>query len=154
MLATGGKPAIRKQSESGAVLVEFAFVLLPTMGFMFLLMALAWVIFAWACVQEGVREGARTAVTCSPSSGLNTAVQQTVQQYSFGFADANNVQVDYLDASTLKQKTGLIYSGDVVKVSISNLPVSTFAPIMGITSPLYVSASAADVMSCLTPASP
>jgi Flp pilus assembly protein TadG len=157
------KPTIadaRRRRESGAAIVEFALALLPLLGFMFLLMALAWIVFAWACVQEAVREGARTAVTCTPVTGLNNAIQQVVQTYSFGFVNASNASsvfsVQYLDPTTLSPIAGQVYSGDVVKVSVSNLPVTTFAPIMraGTASVLLVGATSSDIMSCPTPATP
>lgn len=169
MVANGKKNARTRKSESGAALIEFSLVLIPSLGCIFLLIALAWVIFAWACVQEGVREGTRVAVTCTPATGLNAAIKQVVQQYSFGFINASNigtvVSVQYLDPSSLAPISGQIYTGDVVKVTVSNLPVDTFVPILQAgangtgqqlraAGPLHVSASAADIMSCPTPATP
>ena len=138
-------------------------MLLSTLGTVLsvvLLIALAWVIFAWTCVQEAVREGARVAVTCTPSTGLNSAIQQVVERYSFGFVNAGNVasvfSVQYLDPTTLSAVSGTVYSGDVVKVSVSNLSVNTFAPVMrgGTPSVLLIGASSSDIMSCPTPATP
>jgi Flp pilus assembly protein TadG len=149
---------VKRKGESGAALVEFALVLLPTFGFLFLLMTLAWMIFAWACVQEGVREGARAAVTCSPVTGLNAAVQQVVQQYSFGFINSGNsssvLTIRYYDPITLQPVSGNVMTGDVVKITVSGLHVYQFAPILMSYTPLYISASSADVMSCSSPASP
>lgn len=169
MVATGGKSARNKKSESGAALIEFSLVLIPSLGCIFLLIALAWVVFAWACVQEGVREATRVAVTCTPATGLNAAIKQELQQYSFGFVNPSNigtvVSVQYLDPSSLAPITGQVYTGDVVKVSVNNLPVNTFVPILQSgphgtgqqlrsSGPLYVGATAADIMSCPTPATP
>ena len=145
----------RDGSERGAALVEFGFVLLPTMGFIFLLLTLAWAVFAWACVQEGVREGARVAVTCTPTTSLNAAISSIVQQYSFGFVKPTNVSITYLDPTTLTAiTTPQVYTGDVVNVKVSNVRVTGFANIMGSSGPLTVSASAADIMSCPSPATP
>jgi Flp pilus assembly protein TadG len=150
--------AVKRKAESGAILVEFALVLLPTLGFLFLLMTLAWVIFAWACIQEGVREGARAAVTCTPATGLNAAVQQVVKQYSFGFVNSANsssvLSIRYYDPITLQPVTGNVVTGDVVKITVSGLRVYQFAPILLTYTPLYVSAISADVMSCPSPATP
>lgn len=150
--------AVKRKAESGATLVEFALVLLPTFGFLFLLMTLAWVIFAWACVQEGVREGARAAVTCSPATGLNATVEQVVQQYSFGFINSGNsssvLTISYYDPITLQPISGNVMTGDVVKITVSGLHVYQFAPILLAYTPLYLSATSADVMSCPSPATP
>lgn len=159
MPAGGPVSEIRKRRQSGSAVVEFAWVLLPLLGMLFLLMGLAWVIFAWACVQEAVREGARTAVTCTPSTGLNSAIQQTVETYSFGFVNANNAasvfNVSYYDPNSLAQiSSGQVYSGDVVKVSIKNLPIYGFAPILHANSPIMVSAISSDILSCPSPATP
>lgn len=158
MFTKQGVSTARRRRQSGAALVEFAISLMPLLGFMFLLIALAWIVFAWACVQEAVREGARAAVTCTPSSGLNAAIQQVVEQYSFGFVNSNNAgqvfSVQYLDPTTLSPVTGQVYSGDVVKVVVSNLPVYTFAPIMRPNSPIVLGAASSDIMSCPTPATP
>jgi Flp pilus assembly protein TadG len=149
---------VKRKAESGAALVEFGLVLLPTLGFLFLLMTLAWVIFAWACVQEGLREGTRAAVTCTPATGLNAAVQQVVEQYSFGFINSGNVSsvmtIRYYDPITLQPISGNVITGDVVKITVSRLRVYQFAPILLSYTPLYVSGSSADIMSCPSPASP
>lgn len=148
-----------RRGESGAALIEFALVLLPTLGFLFLLLTLSWVIFGWVCIQEAVREGARTAVTCTPSIGLTAAVDSVVEQYSFGFVTTKNassvLSVSYYDPTTLKPISGNVTTGDVVKVAVNGLQLYQFAPILenGYT-PLYVSAASADMMSCPTPATP
>jgi hypothetical protein len=148
----------RLRRQSGTALVEFSLVLLPTLACLFVLMTLAWMIFAWACVQEAVREGARAAVTCVPATNLNATIQQVVETYSFGFINSNNVSsvfaVAYYDPITLSPISGKIITGDVVKVSVSGLPIYQFAPIMLTYTPLYLGAASADIMSCPSPASP
>jgi hypothetical protein len=156
----------KRKRESGATIVEFGIVLLPTLGFMFLLMNLTWIIFEWACVQESIREGVRAAVTCVPTGGhLNTTATDAIQQYSFGFINSSNlssvVNIQYLDPTTLNPIGGgvTIYSGDLVKITISGLKVSLFAPIMyadlyNDTHPMYVGAVSADVIACRAPANP
>jgi Flp pilus assembly protein TadG len=148
----------RRRPQSGSVLVEFALMLLPTFGFLFLLLTLTWVVFAWACVQEAVREGTRAAITCTPSTGLTAAVQAVVQRYSVGFVTTANtptvLNVVYYDQVTLQPITGSIVSGDVVKVTVSGLEVSQFASIMHPYTPLYITAASADIMACDSPATP
>ena len=148
----------RREHESGTAIVEFGLVILPAMGFLFLLMNVAWIIFGWACVQEAVREGVRAAVTCSPTTGLNAAVDQVVEQYSFGFINAQNapsyVSVNYYSPTTLAPVSGLVTTGTVVKVSVNGLPLNTFAAILHSAIPIHLSATSADLMACSTPATP
>jgi Flp pilus assembly protein TadG len=158
MLAKLPVSAKRRRRQSGATIVEFGLSLMPLLGFVFLILALSWVIFAWACIQEAVREGARTAVTCSSSTALNSTIISVVKQYSFGFVNSGNaanvVQIQYFDPTTLLPITGQVFTGDVVKVSISNLPVYAFAPIMRANSPIVLGAASSDIMSCPSPATP
>lgn len=159
----------RKKRQSGATLIEFCFAIVPTLGFIFLFINLAWVIFAWACVQEAVREGVRSAITCTPTTGLNAQIESVIKTYSFGFINASNIcsssvsqpcttiSIQYLDPTTLNpvSGTGSITTGDVVKVTISGLKIGIFAPVdIKGTSPLYVSAVSADMMACSVAATP
>lgn len=147
----------RRKRQSGATLVEFSLVILPTFGFIFLFINLAWVIFEWACVQEAVREGVRYAITCTPTTQLNSAIDSVIEEYSFGFVNKNNVgstvSIQYLDPTTLATISGAVSTGDVVKITISGLKVTMFAPVDVTASPMYVGAVSADVMACTTPAS-
>ena len=149
-----------RKRESGAVLVEFAFVLLPTMGLVFLLLNLAWAIFIWACAQEGVREGARVAITCNPTNGsLWNSIQPVVQQFSLGFVPSSALQVQYFylnpntNALSPVNPPAQVSNGDIVKVSVSALKINPLAAIVFSPTPMYVSASAADIMACPSPQS-
>jgi Flp pilus assembly protein TadG len=148
----------RRLRERGTALTEFALVFLPTLGLLFLLANLSWIVFAWACVQEGVREGVRTAITCSPSTGLNAAVQSVVQHYSFGFINAQNapsiLTIQYYSQPTNTVVSGPITTGDIVKVSVSGLQLDVFASGFFNSSPIYIGATSADVMACSNPATP
>ena len=77
---TGVNGVAQHTNERGSTIVEFALILLPMFGFLMLTLDIAWLIFAWACLNEGVREGVRFAIT----SQTDAAVRQRVQQYSFG----------------------------------------------------------------------
>lgn len=120
-------------------------------------MDVAWIIFGWACIQEGAREGARYAVTQSGSveATLDSNVKSTVQQYSFGFATASNISVDYYSASgysssgapaSLDGTASATAVGNVVKVTVQDTIVKSFGPILRTWNPLNLSASASDVM--------
>ena len=143
------------KNEKGSAIAEFALVLMPVMGCVFLLFQIAWIVFAWACVQEGVREGVRYAVTCAVPTGLNASIQAVVQQYSFGFVTATHpAQVVYKDPITFDSITPPIRSGDVVNVGVTGIAVYMFAPLLHEAIPIYISAKSADIMSCPTPATP
>ncbi len=149
----------RSKRQSGSTIVEFACAALPLFAFIFLYLNLAWVIFEWACVQEAVREGVRAAVTCTPTTALNTSIDGVIETYSFGFINAANVgstvTIQYLDPSTLSPiTTGTVTTGDVVKITISSLKVNIFAPVWSTVSPMYIGAVSADVIACRTPATP
>lgn len=154
---TSGK---RKRRESGSTMVEFAFVITILLAFVMLYINLVWTLFTWACVQESIREGVRAAVTCTPSTGLTAAIESSIETYSFGFINSSNVgtvvSIQYLDPTTLSPvTTSTVNTGDVVKITISNLKVTLFAPLLvPKASPIYVGAVSADVMACATAATP
>ena len=64
----------RRRRESGSTLIEFSFVILPLMAFLLMTMDVAWILFGWASIQEGAREGVRYAISCQVSSGLNASI--------------------------------------------------------------------------------
>ena len=158
-MKAAGQFAKTRNREKGAALVEFALVLVPTLGFVFLFFQIAWLVYAWACVQESVREGVRYGITCPVSSGLNAAIQKVVVQYSFGFVVAGNAKqyfsVHYYsptDPST--EVAPPIKSGDIIKVTVDALPVYLFPPILHDSTPILITAASADVMSCPTATMP
>lgn len=146
-----------RRREAGSATVEFAFVLLPLFALLFLTLDVAWILFGWACIQEGAREGVRYAVTGSgqSESTLDSSTKLVVEQYSFGFAKASNISVDYFP-STGYSSSGVPASvdgtpaatqvGNLVKVTIQNVPFKSFGPIFRSWSTVQLSASAADIL--------
>jgi Flp pilus assembly protein TadG len=157
-IVRGSRTAIRRRShESGSVVVDFALSLLPFLALLFMTLDLAWIFFGWSCIQEGAREGVRYAVTGSgqAEASLNNSIKQVVQQYSFGFAKASNIRVDYYPSTgysssglpaTVDGAVGATAAGNVVKVSVQNVSMGTFGPIFRSAAPLPLSASSSDVM--------
>jgi Flp pilus assembly protein TadG len=139
-----------RRGEVGSTLIEFAFVILPLMGFLLMTIDVAWILFGWASIQEGAREGARYAISCQVSSGLNASIANVVKQYSAGFVKTSNVTVKYCSATDTANPctalTGLVTGGQVVKVTVQNVAIGTFGPIFRSWTPISLSASAADVM--------
>jgi Flp pilus assembly protein TadG len=145
----------RRHREAGAALVEFAFVILPLLGLLFLLIDTAWVIFAKASMQEAVREGVRFGVTGGSGAcpSLNACIQQVVQQYSAGFVNAQNVasvvQIQYTspsDSATPLTGCTATNAGNILQVTISRVAIVPMAPLLRSKSPLSLGASAADAM--------
>lgn len=72
-------------------LIEFTLVLMPLMGFMFLLLDLSWVIYKRATLQFAVREGCRYAVTnqtvttAGTTYGVSDSIKIQVQARAIGF---------------------------------------------------------------------
>lgn len=133
----------RGRSEKGAEVVEFALMLLPMLAFLFLVINVAWVIFTRACLQEAVREGVRYAITGHPDA----SVQTYTQQHSFGaISQACSVQVQYFSPTSLSTPVTSFAAGDVVEISISNMGVSTLAPLLISPAAVPLSASASDIM--------
>jgi len=152
-----------KKRESGAVLIEFTFVILPMFALIFLTIDTAWLIFGRACLQEAVREGVRFGVTgqlATGCSGLNCSIKKTVQTYSFGFVTSSNassvVQIHYYSPATLTEVTGASASigGNVVQVSVQGLSLVPLAPLWRSSGALTLNASSSDVMESGTNAAP
>ncbi|HEY1948923.1 MAG TPA: TadE/TadG family type IV pilus assembly protein [Bryobacteraceae bacterium] len=138
-------------------MVEFALSLLPFLALLFMTLDLAWIFFGWSCIQEGAREGVRWAVTGSGQveTALDSHIKQVVQQYSFGFANASNVQVDYYPSTgysssampaSIDGQVGATAAGNVVRVTVQNVSIGTFGPIFRTVTSLPLSASSSDVM--------
>jgi Flp pilus assembly protein TadG len=136
--------------------VEFAFVSLPLMALILLLMDTAWMIFARAALQEAVREGVRVGITGQPpgcvGTSLNACITQTIEKFSFGFVNSKNaasvIQINYYLASNLTPTTGSNASmgGNVLKVTVIGLPLVPLGPLWRSVAPVALSASASDVM--------
>jgi Flp pilus assembly protein TadG len=131
--------------------------MLPLFALIFLIMDVAWMIFGWACIQEGAREGVRYAVTGSgeAEATLDSTTRQVVEQYSLGFAKASQISVDYYPASgysssgvpaTLDGLAGATSTGNLVKVTIQGVTLRSFGPIFRTFSSYQLSASATDIL--------
>ena len=129
-LTTGGPLRHRSRRERGSVFVEFSLVIIPLVAMIFLTIDLAWVLFGWASLQEGVREGVRFGVTgqvLAPNAGLDASIEQMVRTCSFGFLNASNpnsptITVQYYSPLTQTEVTGqagATVGGNIVKVTAS-----------------------------------
>ena len=144
-----------KARERGSTLVEFTLTLLPMLALLMLTVDMAWVLFAWASLQESVRAGVRFAITGQTLpgyTGQDASIQTVVQQSSFGFVTAANastaVQIHYYSPSTLTEQFGANSNlgGNVVEIVVTGIPINPLAPLWRSSSPIVLSASSSDVM--------
>jgi hypothetical protein len=153
---TGGhmEPNTRrlKHRQRGSEVVEFALILLPLLGFTFLIIDLGWAIFARATLQNAVREGVRYAVTSQTldaKTGQMASIKSVVQSHSMGFlGDLNYVKVKFYRPDTFAELTGTGANdgGNLVEVSIETLPVSPLLPLLRSPAPLQMTARSSDRM--------
>ncbi len=143
------RSAKRLRCQKGSTLVEFSLVLIPLLGLLMLTLDLAWVLFTWVCIQEGAREGVRSAIT----GQTDASIAATVQQYSFGLAKntpgVTPIQVFYYSASNpALSLTGIgsSCSGNIVKVIVSGINIAPIMPVWRTKSPIVLSAAAADLV--------
>jgi hypothetical protein len=131
------------------------------MAFILMLLDVAWILFGWACLQEGVREGVRFAVTGTILSGCTShdaSIKEVVRRYSFGFAGSSNqcgasasaspVHVDYYTQPDLSPcpGAGCNIAPNVVKISATGISAGTFGAIFRHWTPITLAASSSDVM--------
>jgi Flp pilus assembly protein TadG len=138
-------------------MVEMALVIIPLFAFVFLLVDIAWIVFAQSTLQAAVRSGVRYAVTCqiaAGQTGLDGSIRQVVRQGSMGFITSGNaaslISIKYFDPTTLAQLTGSASNptgaGNIIEVSVTGLNVNSFGPIMRSATPVHLSATASDIM--------
>ncbi|MGO9262312.1 MAG: TadE/TadG family type IV pilus assembly protein [Bryobacteraceae bacterium] len=156
-------------------LIEFTLVLLPLLGFTFLLLDLGWAIYTRATLQFAVREGCRYAVTNQVQAltdangnayGAVNSVKWVVQQRAMGFLGSKStdpgyslIQVNYYNPnSSLTTALALPtscatntgqppnWSGNLVEVSVQNYPAVPFAPLLRSGTPLNFTARSSDRM--------
>jgi Flp pilus assembly protein TadG len=147
----------RRRRQSGSTLVEFSLVVLPLFAILFLIMDVGWIIFAWASIQESAREGVRYAVTGSgqAEASLDSATKLVVKQYSFGFAQASNISVDYYPSTgysssgppaSLDGSAGATAVGNLVKVTVQGVNLKSFGPLFRTWGNVQLTASACDIL--------
>jgi Flp pilus assembly protein TadG len=145
-------PRRLKHRQRGSEVVEFGLILLPLLGFTFLIIDLGWAIFARATIQNAVREGVRYAVTSQTldsRTGHVASIQSVVRTYSMGFlSDLKYVTVKFYRPDTFVELTGTGANdgGNLVEISIENLPVSPLLPLFRSPAPLQMTARSSDRM--------
>jgi len=156
-------------------MIEFTLVLLPMLGFVFLLLDLGWAVYKRATLQFAVREGARFAVTNqlvnkkdanNKSYGLVDSVKFVVQQRAMGFLGSTAtdpgyaaIQVRFYDPDASLTTPAPIATdcnsavakapnsgGNLVEVSVENYQSRSMAPLLRSAAPLNFTARSSDKM--------
>ncbi len=168
------RSALRRLKQRGSDMLEFTLVLLPFLGFTFLILNVAWAVYTRATLQHAVLQGVRFAVTSQTigNMGLVASVQTVVQQSAFGQLHGtagaatgvngwNNIYVNFYqvasdgtvtDVSTTTGGDGPVNGVEpLVEVSVQSISEKPFmAPVkmpgVSILSPLIMTATAWDRM--------
>ena len=140
------RPSLRKRKQRGSEMMEFTLMLLPVLGFLFLLLDVAWAVYTQSVLQYAVAQGVRYAVTSLTMTGMGqrASIQTVVQQNAFGRLSSNtsaagtngwnSIYVDwYLPDGT--NEDGVVGGNGeqngvypLVKVSVQNLTQNSFLP--------------------------
>ncbi len=163
----------RRVAQRGVELIEFTLVLLPMLGFVFLLLDLGWGVYKRATLQFAVREGCRYAVTNQTQPltdsggkayGVIDSVKWVVQQRAMGFLGSKPtdpgyslIQVRYYDPNSslttaLAMPTNCStnvgtppnWALNLVEVSVEGYRAMPLAPIYRSQSPLLFTARSSD----------
>ncbi len=159
-MSTVQKTVLQKSNfrgETGSQIVEFGLVLLPLMAFLFLIIDVAWMCFAQSTLQHAVQVGVRAAVTGyvpSGASGQDAYVKSVVQQNAMGFLNGptglDEITINYFSPANLSLSlsgSGSNVGGNVIQVSVTNVPVNALGPILRDSSSQFLlKATASDVM--------
>jgi Flp pilus assembly protein TadG len=148
----------RRVRERGSQIVEASLVFVPMLLMIFMMLDLAMVIFVRTTMQEAVREGVRYAITGQNTVGpcQDDSIKAIVKLHALGFllstAAASTIHVQFVNPVTGGQGTNTW--GNIVNVKIEGYKYTPLAPYARLNFPLYVWASASDVIEPLSGASP
>jgi hypothetical protein len=124
----------------------------------FLMLDLSMVIFVRTTMQEAVREGVRYAITGrnTPGPGQDDSIKAIVKAHALGFLNsttaAATIHVQFVNPNSGGQGTNA--PGQIVNVKIEGYKYSSLAPFQRLNFPVYVYASASDVIEPYSGAAP
>jgi Flp pilus assembly protein TadG len=164
----------KQKLRRGVELIEFTLVMMPLLGFTFLLLDLGWAIYRRATLQFAVREGCRYAVTNqtqplkdagNKTYGTIDSIKWVVQQRANGFLGSTPtdpgyaaIQVRFYDpTASLKNALPMPANcasavaapnsgGNLVEVSVENYQATALAAVMRSATPLSFTARSSDRM--------
>ncbi|HWB99705.1 MAG TPA: TadE/TadG family type IV pilus assembly protein [Bryobacteraceae bacterium] len=153
----------KRNRRKGAEIFEFGLVLVPLLGFVFLIIDVGWAVFARGVLQHAVREGVRYAVTSQIMSGLGQkdSIKHVVQSEAMGLlagpAGLDRIQVRFYTPDTftdVSSDAGANASGNLVEVSVEGFPHAPLLPLLRNALPFSLSATSIDRMEASPPTGP
>jgi Flp pilus assembly protein TadG len=129
----------RNRRRTGNVILESVFTILPTFALIFAFVDFGLLLFRWATLQNGVREGCRYAITFQTAQGLgqDASIEAVVQQYAMGIVtttdNPQHIFVNYYSVNNLTTPivAGGNVPGNIVEVSVQNISWAWLLPISG-----------------------
>ncbi|HOK45909.1 MAG TPA: pilus assembly protein, partial [Bryobacteraceae bacterium] len=146
----------RRPTQKGAETLEMALVLVPMLGFLFLIIDIGWAVFTKGTLQHAVREGVRFGVTSRtlPGMGHRDSIRSVVVANSLGLLKGKEdlIHIEWYSQSDLGTplKPGgstPINSGDnIIEVSVEGFAHSPLLPLYRTGAPLFFTARSSDRM--------
>lgn len=141
-------------------MIEFGLVILPLIAVSFFIIDVCWLFFAQGSLQHAVQMGVRAAVTDyvptvngkipPQDSYIKSVVQTNAMGFLAGQTGLNAITICYYTPSNLNQclsGPGSNVGGNVVEISVKNVPVDILGSFFGDVSPtLLLHAISSDVM--------
>jgi Flp pilus assembly protein TadG len=140
----------RGSGQRGSTMVEAALIFLPLMAFVCAVIDGSMVMFVKNSVRHAVHEGVRYGITAQIEPGLcqENSIKTIVQRNAMGLLDGSTglsrIQVNYYDPNTFAASTNR--PGNIVEVSVTQLPWSWIVPIWHISGPVNISAASSDIL--------
>jgi hypothetical protein len=151
---------MRRERQRGSELIEFSLVLIPLLGFTFLLMNIAWTVFEKATLGHATREGVRYAVTSQTKPGLGhkDSIKAVVRANAlFLLRDSDgwdSIHVRFYTPDTLTEVSDSVggnSGGNLVEVSVEGFNKGSLMPSFQNLSPIVLSANSWDRMEATPP---
>ena len=142
--------SIHARRRRGSTVVESALILLPLFGFVCATIDSSIVIVMKNTVRQAAREGVRYGITAQTLPGMcqDDSIKSVVQDKAAGFlagaSGASRIQVQYYDPQTFAPAQNR--PGNIVEVSIVNLPWSWIVPIWKAPGEIQINAAVTGIM--------
>lgn len=128
----------RRRRSGGNALVEWALVLLPTLGIITAFFDVSFALFSWSTLQNAVREGVRYAITFQTMTGLgqDASIKTTVATNSMGLLTSSSSLINVNYYSPTAPTTAIAAPngndpGNIVTVSVQGYPLQWLVPLSG-----------------------
>lgn len=153
--------AARTRKQKGAEVLEMGLVLVPMLGFLFLIMDISWAVFAKGTLQYAVREGVRYAVTSNTATGMGhkDSIKKVVVSNSMGMLNGKEdlVHVEWYSQKDLTKAlvpdgvNPVNAGGNIIEVSVEGYSLMPLLPLYRGHGPLIFTARSSDRMESTPP---